>query len=128
MPEKVKILLVEDEAITALLLKRNLELSGYEVFEPLATGEAAVAFAKNHHFNVALMDIRLAGKMDGVEAAQEISTFCDSPIIFLTGYIDNHMKERVQFLQPAAYLVKPVTPDDITPVIEALFRAKEKDS
>jgi two-component system, response regulator PdtaR len=121
MPEKIKILLIEDEAITALLLKRNLELSGYKVFEPFATGEEAVAFIKNHPIDVALIDIRLAGKMDGIETAQEISTYCNSPIIFMTGYIDNEMKARVQVLQPVAYLVKPVTPDDIIPIIDALF-------
>lgn len=121
MPEKITILLVEDEAITALLLKRNLELLGYQVSEPVAAGEVAIEKARNICFDVVLMDIRLAGKMDGIEAAKEILSLCNSQIIFMTGYSDYDIKGRAQALHPAAYLVKPVTPDDIAPVISSLF-------
>ncbi len=127
MPKKVNILLVEDEAIIALLLKRNLERAGYNVYKPLATGEAAVEAVKTNDVDVALMDIRLAGEIDGVEAAEKIVSLCNTPIIFMTGYVDNDVRERAQALNPVAYLVKPVTPNDITPVIAGLFGEGEKE-
>ena len=127
MPEKIRILLVEDEAITAMLLKRNLELVGYEVSELVATGEAAIEAVENNHFDVVLMDIRLVGKIDGVEAATKIASQGDTPIIFMTGYSDGDIRARVKALNPAAYLVKPVTPDDIAPVIARLFAESDKD-
>jgi CheY-like chemotaxis protein len=119
--EKIKILLVEDEAMTAFLLRRNLQLLGYQVAKPLATGEAAIEAVQEQDYDVVLMDIRLAGKMDGIQAAEQISALNCTKIVFLTGYLDDEIMQRAQVCHPAAYLVKPVTPDDIQPVIAELF-------
>ena len=119
---KVKILLVEDEAITALLLTRNLKQEGYEVCDPVSTGEAAIRAVKNDHPDVILMDIRLGSQMDGVEAAQTIANSYDIPIIFLTGYGDKETIARAEVVNPAGYLIKPVTPADVAPLLAALFQ------
>jgi CheY-like chemotaxis protein len=111
------ILIVEDEAITAMLLKRGLEKAGYSVFKPIATGEAAVEIAKTNHFNLILMDINLADRMDGIEAAESIRRFSDTPIIFMTGYRDDAIVDRAMHTNPAAYLVKPVVLGDLLPII-----------
>jgi CheY-like chemotaxis protein len=119
--KKIKLLIAEDEAILAWMLCQNLELSGYEVCAPVATGEAAVKAALDYSPDVILMDIRLAGVMDGIEAAERISAQTPIPIIFMTGYSDDNIRERADVLHPAAYLVKPVTPDQIVPVLSAIF-------
>lgn len=117
----IKILLVEDEALTAMLLARNLQLSGYSVCGPASTGEAAIEIAKREKPDLVLMDIRLAGPMDGIKAATAIASFSDVPIVFVTGYDDKQLRQRANAVHPAAYLVKPVTPREIEPVIKALF-------
>ncbi|HHS14191.1 MAG TPA: response regulator [bacterium] len=124
MPQKIKILLVEDEAITALQLKDDLERMGYDVHKPLATGEAAVKAVKGGRFDLVMMDIRLAGRMDGIEAAMEIASSDDVPIVFMTGYRDEDMQVRTRAIRSAAYLVKPVSLDDIQRIIDGLFSKK----
>jgi len=119
---KKRLLLVEDEAITAMVLKRNLELIGYEVAKPVASGMEAIEAVRQNSFDAILMDIRLVGNMDGIEAAQKISAMREIPIIFVSGYIDDEMKARAKALKPVAYLVKPVTPDDIAPILDKLFK------
>ena len=121
MPAEKRLLLVEDEAITAMLLKRNLELIGYAVDEPVATGREAIEAAEKHSFDAILMDIRLVGKMDGIETAQRILSIQEVPIIFITGYSDEEIFNRAKKLNPSAYLIKPVTPDDIVPVLNKIF-------
>ena len=121
---KVLLLVVEDEAMTAWLLSQSLQHMGYTVCGPVATGEAAVQAAADEQPDVVLMDIRLAGPMDGIEAAERIAAQREVSIIFMTGYSDQETKSRALALHPAAYLVKPVTPEHIVPVLEALFGLK----
>lgn len=124
MTEKVKILLVEDEAITAMMLESELQDMGYQVYNPIATGEAAVKAGKKYRFDVVLMDIRLAGKMNGIEAAKKILSYYQVPIIFMTGYSEHHIKVQAQALGAAAYLVKPIDSTEIKLIIDGLFGEK----
>lgn len=121
--KKIKILLVEDEALTALLLTRNLEMVGYHMCTPVGTGEAAIETAAAEQPDVVLMDIRLGSAMDGIEAAQKITAIRPVPIVFMTGYEDNDTRARANSVSPAGYLVKPITPDDVEPVIADIFSA-----
>lgn len=121
MARKIKILIVEDEALTALLLNRNLQLKGYETCQPAATGETAIHMAGVERPDVVIMDIRLAGEMDGIETAGKIISLYQLPIIFMTGYSDEATINKAAALKPAAYLTKPVTPDHIVPVLVELF-------
>ncbi len=118
----VKILLVEDEFLIAALLQRKLQLVGYEVCELIGTGEEAVEQAEKEQPDFILMDIHLAGEMDGIEAAQEIHQRFQIPIIFMTGYSDEKIVAQTRDLNPLAYLVKPVTPDHIKPVIDSALK------
>ena len=121
MQGKIRILLVEDEAITALLLKRSLELEGHKVYEPLATGRKALEFVETHRIDVILLDINLAGDLDGIETAKRISAIRDIPIIFTTGYSDDEIKRKASVLQPIAYVVKPIIPESINELITKQF-------
>ena len=118
----VKLLLVEDEFLIAALLRRNLMLVGYDVCELVSTGEEAVERAEQEQPDFILMDVRLGGKMDGIEAAREIHQRFQIPIIFMTGYSDKERVAQAKELNPLAYLVKPVTPDDIKPIIDSALK------
>ena len=119
MNQKTQILLVEDEALIAMCLERLLNLSGFHVCSKVATGELAVEKAKECHPDVILMDIHLLGKMDGIEAAHQIRAKCDTPIIFMTGYAQDAVSERIKSLGISSFLSKPVGMDSLHPAIEA---------
>jgi CheY-like chemotaxis protein len=125
MKEKISILIVEDEFLAALVLKRNLKLLGYEVCELVATGEEAIESAAKEKPDIILMDIRLAGEMDGLEAAQEIISRYKVPIIFITGYSDEDLMERAKKLNPGAYLIKPVHMPELESAIDSIFDENE---
>ncbi len=115
----VKLLLVEDKFLIAKLLQMNLELAGYQMCALADSGKEAIERAEKERPDFILMDIHLAGEMDGIEAAREIHRRFQIPIIFMTGYSDQETIARIRDLNPLAYLVKPVTPDHIQSVIDA---------
>lgn len=108
MPSGVKVLIVEDEYTSALVLRMQLEKLGYVVLGTHSRGEDAVLFMETHEADVILMDINLAGSMDGIEAARLIKEKRDIPIIFVTGYSDPDVRERAESLNPAGFIIKPV--------------------
>jgi len=119
--KQIKLLLVEDEAIVAKYLKMELELEGYLVLDFTPTGEAAVEKAGLDKPDVVLMDIKLAGEMDGVAAAEIITREYGIPIIFMTSYSKLEITKRAKEMKPAGYFNKPVSAEDLKPVIDGLF-------
>lgn len=113
-----QVLIVEDEAIVAESLALKLRRFGYDVPEPIPTGEEAVTTAGKTRPDVILMDIHLAGEMDGVSAACEIAAQYKIPIIFLTAYADEKTIERAKEAGPFGYLVKPFRERDLHTTIE----------
>ncbi|MBF0327606.1 MAG: response regulator [Nitrospirae bacterium] len=103
-----KILIVEDEIISALDLQGILERAGYETAKIATTGEEAVELAAKEKPDVVLMDIHIEGKMDGIQAAEKISMALGMPIIFMTGYSDENMIKKAQAINPYAILNKPL--------------------
>ncbi len=116
---KLKVLVVEDEAISAFILDKRLTQAGYEVCGLVATGEAAVESARQDTPAVVLMDIQLAGEIDGIEAARQISAFASPILIFISGYSDETIKARALMLHPAAYLYKPIEIKHVEAAIQA---------
>jgi two-component system, response regulator PdtaR len=125
MSEAFRILLVEDEALIALFLIRQLKSLGFQVGKPVATGEEAVLRAKEERPDLILMDIRLAGRMNGFQAAQEIHLHQTIPVAFMTGYPSENMKEQTQMCGPVAYLEKPVDIYAVKELIEKLCTKKD---
>lgn len=117
---KLKLLIVEDETLVAFSLERKLVRLGYEVGEIAVTGEQAIQFAREQNPEAILMDIRLLGEMDGIEAARQIVSFLPAPIIFTTGYSDLDLKARAMALNPVAYLLKPVGAGQINTILESI--------
>jgi len=122
MSKTVQILLVEDEVFIAMVLEMELNNEGYNVFKSVATGEEAVTIARKEHPDVILMDIRLSGDLDGIEAAERIRTFKEVPIIFMTGYRDKKALNRAKKINPQGYFIKPVNVKEIKSVIDSLSR------
>jgi DNA-binding NarL/FixJ family response regulator len=85
-----------------------------------------VEAAKTETFDVVLMDINLAGRMDGIEAALCIREFCPVPIIFVTGYRDDEIRQQAEAVKPAGFLVKPVTVQQLKPVIDDAIRGSRE--
>jgi CheY-like chemotaxis protein len=115
--KKIKLLVVEDEYLVAFHLQEQLRQLDYEVGQLVATGEEAIKNVEQEQPDIILMDMGLAGEMDGVETAREIRTRFAIPIIFLTGYAGDKIKERIKGLTSATYLVKPVTLPEIEAAI-----------
>lgn len=113
-----QILIVEDEAVTALDLKKSLTNQGFEVISIEDTGKDAIQKTVELKPDLLLMDIVLKGEMDGIEAAREIHVHHDVPIIFLTAYSDEKTVERVKLVKPSGFVTKPVNGYELKGVIE----------
>jgi DNA-binding NtrC family response regulator len=117
------VLIVEDEQLVALDLKGHLERLGYRVMDMVASGAEACDTASRTQPDLILMDVRLEGPMDGIEAAQRIRQVCEAPIVFLTAYSDAATLERAKQVEPYGYLVKPFAPSDLHAAIQmALYK------
>lgn len=125
-----RILIVEDEHIVAMGIKRMLKNLGYTVTGVASTGDDAISKAESTFPDLVLMDIMLKGDMDGVEAAKEIKKLFGIPVVYLTAYSDNNILERAKKTDPFGYIVKPFDEKDLHSNIEiALHRhIKEKKS
>ena len=96
MTETIKIILVEDEVITSLFLKMKLEQMGFMVVKTLSKGEDAVKAIDETEACLILMDINLAGIIDGIEAMKLIKKKTDLPVIFISGYSDESIIEQIK--------------------------------
>jgi PAS domain S-box-containing protein len=113
-----KILIVEDETIVAKDLCRILEGLGHTVVAMATSGEEAVASASQHRPDLILMDIRLGGTVDGVDAARRILQTLPVPIVYTTAYADQPTFSRAIATNPFGYLVKPVDERDLRTAVE----------
>lgn len=113
-----RILVVEDEALVSYSLQRLLEVLGYTVIETVTTGESAVVEAERLRPDLILMDIRLAGQMNGITAAAQIRERLDVPVVYLTGYADEDTLQRAKLTAPSGYLLKPVEGGELHRTIE----------
>ncbi len=121
---KIKILLVEDENIEALDIKRTLESFGYQVPYIATYGEEAIQKAHEINPDLILMDIVLKGQINGIDAASEIKKL-SIPIIFLTAHSEDSTIERAKLTEPYGYLIKPFEPMNLKNAIDlAIFKSE----
>jgi CheY-like chemotaxis protein len=126
---KSKILIVEDESIIALDIKTSLLDAGYDVVAIAVSGEDAIALVPEHEPDLILMDIRLRGRMDGIESAAAIVKNSRAPIIFLTAHADKDTLDRAKLTGPFGYLIKPFEDHNLITTIEiALARAQAEEA
>jgi DNA-binding NarL/FixJ family response regulator len=113
-----KILVAEDDALIAMSIREVLSLFGFEVVGVAATVSDALCIAQNSHPDLAIFDIHLAGKRDGIEGAAALRGFLNIPVVFLTAQGDRETRARAAALKPAAYLYKPASPQQIVTAIQ----------
>ncbi len=102
-----RILIVEDEAVTSVMLEKTLKELGYEVVGSAFDGREAIEIAREKRPDLILMDIRIQGDMDGIETAKQIYQQFNIPSIYLTAHSDEDTIKRAVESGPFGYLIKP---------------------
>ncbi|OYD82106.1 ATP-binding protein [Azospirillum brasilense] len=118
-----RILIVEDDRIVARDIQHQVSRMGHVVVGLSASGEEAVRLAGSHQPDLVLMDIRLEGEMDGIEAARRIRDAQRIPVVFLTAYANDDVVQRASLTEPFGYLLKPLEEPQMRTVIQmALYK------
>ncbi len=121
--EKTKILVVEDESIVARDIRNMLLGLGYDVTAVISDAKEAVKSAKKEKPHLVLMDIMLKGDISGVEAADQIYSGLNIPVVYLTAYADETTLQRAKKTEPFGYLLKPFEERELKSTIEiALYK------
>ncbi len=120
-----QIIVVEDERVVAKAVRGMLEAMGHNVIAHATTGERAIECVKTMRPDLILMDIKLEGKIDGVQAAKVIRKTCDAPIIFLTAYGDDQTLLRAKEIGPFGYVLKPFGVSHLRAAIEVAMPRAE---
>lgn len=124
-PKLARILVVEDEAITAADLQDRLAAMGYAVAGWATSGEDAIEIARREKPDLALMDIVLKGRINGIDAARIVRTELGVPVIFLTANSNDAVLDRAKTSEPFAYLLKPFEERQLRTNIEmALYKVR----
>ncbi len=123
--KKTKILLVENENIVARDIENMLKEMGYDVLSVLSRGKEVVDKAEELQPDLVLIDVRLQGEIDGVEAADRIYRGFNIPVVYLTAYADEITMERAKLTEPFGYILKPFEERELQTSIEmALYKYK----
>lgn len=113
----MNILIVEDEAITALFLSEVASSLSHHVVATVDNADDAVKAAQNETIDVVLMDIEIKGKLDGIQAATMLKEKFGIPPVFITSYKDSTTIRDAKYVAPLGYLIKPVVGEDIEAVL-----------
>ena len=120
---RARLLIVEDEGIVALNIQNRLQGLGYSVVATVSSGEEAIQVAGETRPDLILMDIKLDGKVDGIEAAAEIHRLFHLPVVYLTAYTNDETLNRAKLTEPYGYILKPFEARDLCTTIEvALYK------
>jgi DNA-binding response OmpR family regulator len=115
---KPRALIVEDEILIAEELKARLSLLGFSVIAAVDSGEEGIAIATRERPDLVLMDIRLKGEKDGVQATKEIHQQVDVPIVYLTAYSDRLTVDRARGTEYDGFVLKPFRAGELQSTIE----------
>jgi signal transduction histidine kinase len=127
MVTPARILIVEDERIVAGDVRARLRRLGYTVLDSATTGEEAIRLADELRPDLILMDIRLEGPVDGIQAAETIRCRLGIPVVYLSAFADRQTIERAKVTEPFGYLLKPFEDSELHSTIEvALYKQKSE--
>ncbi len=122
------ILIVEDEFVIAKDVETSLKNVGYMVCAIVPSGEEAIAEIEKEKPDLVLMDIILKGAIDGIEAAGQIGSQFNIPIVYLTAYADEDTFKRAKITEPYSYIIKPFNDRELNIAIEiALYKHQMKE-
>jgi DNA-binding NarL/FixJ family response regulator len=119
----VRVLLVEDEVFVAMDAEAMLRSEGHEVVGVARTAEDAVAKAGRLSPELVLMDIRLIGRCDGIDAAEEIRVRFNLPVVFVTANVDPVTHARAMKVGPRGFISKPFTRESLLEAVSSAFDA-----
>ncbi len=120
---EARILIAEDEAIVAEDLALTVQDLGYQVVGKVSTGLSAIQTAEESKPDLILMDIKLGGEIDGIQASEQIRLLFDIPVIFLTAYAETDVISRAKVTEPYGFLAKPFSYHILKTTIEtALYK------
>ncbi len=120
--DATSILIVEDDIITASFLKNQLEKEGYYIPAIISTGEEAVAYCDIAPPDIIIMDILLAGEMDGIEAARRIKSIHDTALLYASGNSEDFSLVKAQKTSPVGFIVKPINIQDVLRLIAGVSK------
>ena len=123
---KKKILIVEDEVITAMSLQHLLEHWGCGKCEQVSSGKEAIEKAMSEKPDIVLIDINLRGETNGIEAAKQLQDRFCVPIIFITGYSDEETIREAKKIKPVGYFVKPLDFNKLRSTIDSVTHSQKK--
>ncbi len=109
-----KVLIVEDEMIISLLIEKMVQKLGHKVIAKVTTGEEAVVLAAEYNPDLILMDIRLQGEIDGIEAMVRIKKKANIPVIYITGNTDEMYRNKINETDYLAFLTKPISINELS--------------
>ncbi len=122
-----KILIVEDEIITARDISLKLQKLDYQVVGIADSGNVALEKVAEYEPDLVLMDIVLQGDIDGIEVAQQVRHSFNIPVIYLTAYVDQETLQRAKITEPFGYILKPFKGQELRTHIEiALYKHKSE--
>jgi PAS domain S-box-containing protein len=124
---QARIMIVEDEGITAEDIHDILTHLGYTVTAVVSSGEEAIREAGRTKPDLVIMDIRIKGEMDGIEAARHIREEFDIPVIYLTAHADRETLNRAKLAEPLGYLIKPFQETELLASIEMALHKQQAD-
>lgn len=123
--QRHKILIVEDDAIISLTIEHTLKKLGYAIDGITVSGEECLEIMEKKSPDLVLMDIQLAGTLDGIQTASVIKEKYETPVVFLTAYSSEDIMERARLSEPFGYIIKPFNEKDLFTTIElSLHRAE----
>jgi AmiR/NasT family two-component response regulator len=124
--KKTKILIVEDEIITAMSLQHIIRHWGYEQCEYVTSGTLAVEKTECEKPDIIIIDVSLNSEINGIEAARHIRSRFHTPIIFVTGYSDKETMKEIEDTEPAGYFIKPLDFDKLKMTIDSMVHKSKK--
>jgi len=107
------VLIVEDEALVALLLKSFIERNGHTVVDSVMSGEEAMEIAKTDDIDIILMDVNLAGILNGIETIKKIKQFKEVLFAYMTAYTDDENILKMKQTEPVKIISKPIRIDEV---------------
>ncbi len=123
--DQIKVLIVEDEILTARYLIEELKLSGMKPLGPISRGENVIKAIQEEKPQIIILDIRLSGSMTGIDSAVLIRQHYDIPVIFLSGDTTNAIMDEAKKIKNTAFVKKPVMFDELIQVFRQFTELKK---
>lgn len=122
IPAGLRALIVEDEALIAEELKGRLALPGFRVIDMVDSADEGIAIATSELPDLVLMDIRLRGTKDGVQACEEIRRQVDVPVVYVTAHSDEQTVSRAKRTDHDGFILKPFHRHELQSTIEVALQ------